>query len=126
MSDTSIYDIAFAKPDTWIREDECTTDEQRWDLCETGGMLQYCSCCETFNSPNRPCFCGAIVLRHPSTGLFWGGENGWVSDWKYAAEHFFSLDSAAEVAQALVDDVGHIQACPIQTNWQEKKPLATF
>jgi len=115
----SIYDIIKDRPDEWLRSSDFTTEEQQWDLDETGGMIKWCSTCKCDSSPNRPCFCGVMVLRRED-GLYWGGENGWVEDWKYHAEHFFSAKTAKQVAEAIVADHGTISMFLVHTNWQEE------
>ena len=117
----SIYDVARTKPDEWVRRPDCTTDDHVHDLDETGGMLCWCTCCELFNSPNRPCFCGCMILQRQSDGMFWCGESGWLDNWKHA-EHFFAADSAAEVARVLVADNGLISVFLVHTGWQKEAP----
>ena len=116
------YRLAMEKPGEWIRSSDCDTDEQRAAIDETGGMLQWCRTCEMFNSPNRPCFCGCIILQRKSDGLFWGGEHGWIEYWKFHAEHHFALNSAKIVAQALCDSVGEIAIYIVHSGWREEEP----
>lgn len=115
----SIFDMAKTKPDTWIKKENCQTSEHHEQLSEAGGMVQWCSCCNMFNTPNSPCICGCLVIQRKD-GFFWGGENGWVKDWKFLAEHFFSSDSATEVARVLCNDNGPLGVYSIHTNWKEK------
>ncbi|KKM89349.1 hypothetical protein LCGC14_1249680 [marine sediment metagenome] len=117
----SIYDVAKSKPDVWIRMSNCTTENQECDLGETGGMLRWCTCCNCYGSPNRPCFCGCMVLQRED-GLFWGGEYHWVDDWRIHAEHYFSIESASQVASALSADNGLISVYLIHTDWKKAKP----
>ena len=104
----SIYGLAKFRSGDWIRRNDCATEGQRGELDKIGGMIRWCPTCECYSSPNRPCFCGVMVLQRKDNGLFWGHANGWVEDWKFHAEHFFSSDAASKVALALSEDCGVI------------------
>lgn len=112
----SIFDLANANPGVWIRDEDCSTDEQLWDLAETGGLIKLCTTCNLHGSPNRPCFCGAIVLQRED-GKYWStkdDKSSWTTDWKYEAKHFWSDDNARTVAEVLKADHGNVNMIKIQ------------
>lgn len=111
----SIYEIARENPDRWLKADSFEDEEQLWDLAETGGMIKFCTTCDTNSSPNRPCFCGLVIIARKD-GMFWADENQdepWTTDWKFKAEHFLSIEEAELVAQALKEDQGELRLCRI-------------
>lgn len=85
----------------WIYSGGFRSDEDNDYLDEGGGSIRYCSYCEAISQPNRPCFCGAVVVMN-SSGKYWakGDVGGWVEDKFYKAEHF-SASSAKVVAEAI-------------------------
>ncbi|KKL84755.1 hypothetical protein LCGC14_1961600 [marine sediment metagenome] len=123
----SIYDVAKSRPGDWIRKDDCATEDQQEQLQQVGGMIRCCPTCEGYSSPHRPCLCGVMVLQRKDNGLFWGHANGWIEDWKFHAEHFFSLDTASKVALALSEYCGVVSVIMVNTNWQKcGRPVATI
>ena len=63
-------------------------------ISEMGGHVRYCPDCNTYDSPNSPCACGAyVILNH---GKFWGrdenNEGGAWVDELHRAVHFYPGD----------------------------------
>lgn len=108
----TIHQKIVSEPDRWFRSsDFFFLDDQRI-VDETGGMIRWCSTCETDSSPNRPCFCGLWVVQRPD-GMFLGdterGRDMWVSDWRKDACHFDSKPEAFNLACILVSDQGPLE-----------------
>lgn len=116
----SIFDLAEASPDKWIREEDLDSEKQKKELRDLGGVIKLCSRCGLFSHPKVPCPCGVLVLQRPD-GLFWGGENGWVEDGRQHAEHFFNYDTAAKVAATVSPECEPISMFIIETGAKGKE-----
>lgn len=104
----SIFDMARENPDQWLYHSEDLTEDQSWDLDEGGGAIRFCTVCDVIAQPNRPCFCGHLVIRRESDGMFWSGD-GWVSDRLWEAEHFCWGPTGEAMAQSVIDCMAHDQ-----------------
>lgn len=108
----SIWDRVKQEPGRWFRAADFDSEEDQWDVAETGGMIQWCMVCDTHCSPNRPCFCGLWVIQRQDDGrYFYDPERAdvdWGEDWKYDAHHMFGMEEALQVARALADAVGPV------------------
>jgi len=99
----NVFEHVKTEPDRMFNSAEFSDPEDQDIIDEGGGYLMWCATCDCHCSPNRPCFCGAWVIRRD--GKYFADldhcESDWTEDWKYQAAHFYGLEECLVVARAL-------------------------